>query len=75
MLNLKQKRKFFTLILIIFDCKQILGLRREIKIDSKTDKWKSDCASERIKNGCFCSDMHIFGCLTNNFQSPSHNEV
>ena len=46
------------LILIIYVCKQTLsvytvhklGLQRVIKIDSKTDKWKSDRALERIKN-------------------------
>ena len=31
-------------------CLSKLGLRRVVKIDFKTDKWKSDLALERIKN-------------------------
>ena len=31
-------------------CLHKLGFQRVMKIDSKTDKWKSDHALERIKN-------------------------
>ena len=31
-------------------CLHNLGLRRVIKIDSKTDKWKSDLALKKIEN-------------------------
>ena len=43
-----------------------------MKIDSKTDKWKSDRALERIKNCLSYSEMHIFGYVINGFQSLSH---
>ena len=54
-------------------CLQKLGLRRVMKIDFKTDKWKSDRALEKID--CSYSEMHIFGCVRNDFQSLSHNAV
>ena len=53
-----------------------LGLQRAMKTDSKTDKWKSDRALARIKNDCPYNEMlHIFGYITNRFQSLSHNAV
>ena len=43
-----------------------------MKINFKTDKWKSDRALQKIKIDCPCSEMHIFGVVTNDFQSSSH---
>ena len=47
----------------------------EVFEDSKTDKWKSDRALERIKIDCPCSEMHIFGYVTDGFQSLNHSAV
>ena len=46
-----------------------------MKIDSKTDRWKSDLALEKIKIDCPYSEIHIFGYVTNGFQSLSHSAL
>ena len=57
MLKFGTKKKIFTIILTIYVCKKLflstqitVDFRKVMKIDSKTGKWKSDCALERIKN-------------------------
>ena len=64
------KRKFCTIILTIYVCRQTLCLhklsfRRVMKIGSKTDKWKSDRALERIKKWSISTQilpcLHKFG--------------